>query len=80
MVGFPGICGRGEPVKSNRITRSDGAHRATLSILSDDLPDRNSKFVITEDGREFRKSPLLSKWGGIDGQRGHRTSRGRMAM
>ena len=46
---------------SRTITRVR-AYGATLSFPPDNLPDGNGKFVVAEDGRKLRKSPLLGKW------------------
>jgi hypothetical protein len=48
--------------------RRVSAYGTTFSVLSNNLPDRNGEFIVAEDGRKFRKSPLLSKWGDIAGQ------------
>lgn len=65
MVGFPIVCNDNEPGNLSRMTRHVGTHRTTLSFLSNNLPDRNSKLVIAKDGSKFCESPLLSKWGDI---------------
>jgi len=49
----------------NRTITGVGTYGATLSFLPDNFPDGNGKFIVAEDGRKLRESPLLSERGRI---------------